>query len=97
MNICLVVVLRMLATTIPFHAAGDHSRGSVDNTFSHAISSYTPTIKALEYSRERLAQMQQDGEAQTSENGKRRVTVVAMPQTPGLGPLPKTLNELSSI
>ena len=38
---------------LPIHAAGDHSEGSVDNTMSRNISSYTPTFKALRYSRDR--------------------------------------------
>lgn len=40
-------------TMAPFHAAGDHSPGSSRNTMSCVISSYTPTIKALFYARER--------------------------------------------
>lgn len=39
--------------TAPFHAAGDHSRGSTRNTLSRAISSYTPTLKALSYARQK--------------------------------------------
>ncbi|CUS11099.1 unnamed protein product, partial [Tuber aestivum] len=35
----------------PFHAAGDHTRGSTCNTLSRAISTYIPTIKALTYAR----------------------------------------------
>ena len=40
-----------LASSMPFHAAGDHSPRSKENTFSRAISSYTPSIKALAYAR----------------------------------------------
>ena len=41
-------------TSFPsFHAAGDHSAGPTENTLSRAISSYTPTIKVLTYTRER--------------------------------------------
>jgi hypothetical protein len=35
----------------PMHAAGHHHRGSVANTMSCVISSYTPSLKALSYSR----------------------------------------------
>ncbi|KAF8250274.1 hypothetical protein K440DRAFT_659708 [Wilcoxina mikolae CBS 423.85] len=37
----------------PFHAAGDHSRGSTRNTISRVISSYIPTIRALFYARQK--------------------------------------------
>ncbi len=36
-----------IANYLPFHAAGDHSTRSTENTFHWVISSYTPTIKAL--------------------------------------------------
>jgi acyl carrier protein phosphodiesterase len=36
-----------LASSLPFHAAGDHSIGSVENAFSCVLSSYTPSIKML--------------------------------------------------
>ncbi|KAH8693493.1 CHAT domain-containing protein [Phaeosphaeriaceae sp. PMI808] len=42
-----------LASSLPFHVAGDHSAGWVANMLSCAISSYTPTIKALRYAREK--------------------------------------------
>ncbi|KAH0611890.1 uncharacterized protein H6S33_009942 [Morchella sextelata] len=41
----------------PFHAAGRHSRRSTENTYSHVISSYIPTIKALSYARRRKPQL----------------------------------------
>ncbi|RHZ48891.1 uncharacterized protein CDV56_105798 [Aspergillus thermomutatus] len=44
-----------LASGLPFHAAGDHSEGSAENTFSCAISSYTPSIKTLRYARDHAA------------------------------------------
>lgn len=37
----------------PFHAAGDHSNSSTNNTISRAISSYIPNIKSLSYAREK--------------------------------------------
>jgi hypothetical protein len=44
-----------LASSMPFHAAGDYSPGSTENTFNHVISSYAPSIKALSYSRSRCS------------------------------------------
>src|ERR1700727_2991224 len=40
-----------LASSMPFHAAGLHRRGSTENAYSRVISSYTPSIKALAYAR----------------------------------------------
>ena len=40
-----------LASSMPFHAAGLHMRGSTENAYSRVISSYTPSIKALAYAR----------------------------------------------
>ena len=68
-----------LMGVMPLHAAGDHSHGSRENTLSHVVSSYAPTLKSLRYSRQRL---------RDSENVKNPlVTVVAMPQTENNRPL----------
>lgn len=42
-----------LASSLPFHAAGHHTTGSVENTYSCAISSYTPSLKSLRYVRDK--------------------------------------------
>jgi CHAT domain-containing protein len=42
-----------LAGRAPFHAAGDHSTGSHDNTFSRVISSYVSSFKALRFARDK--------------------------------------------
>lgn len=42
-----------VASFLSFHAAGEYSPGSTENMFHRAISSYAPTIKALQYARER--------------------------------------------
>ena len=34
---------------LPLQAAGNHSPGSSENTFSHAVSSYAPTVRALKF------------------------------------------------
>ncbi len=36
-----------LASSMPFHAAGVHAKGSAENCYSRVLSSYTPSIKAL--------------------------------------------------
>ena len=76
-----------LAGSLPFHAAGDHSASSVENTLSYAISSYTPTIKALRHSREK-ARIEFD---------KHSVLLVTMPKTPGRDDLPGVESEEKAI
>ncbi|EXJ73716.1 uncharacterized protein A1O5_03478 [Cladophialophora psammophila CBS 110553] len=86
------------ACTIPFHAAGDHSPGSAQNTFSHAISSYTPTIKALDFARERIATTRvADMTVATATVNKKALAIVLMPETPGEADLPYVTGEASNI
>jgi len=68
-----------LASSMPFHAAGDHSPRSEKNVFNRAISSYTPSIKALAYSRQRLQKRDSEGE---------NMLLATMTTTPGLPTLP---------
>jgi len=68
-----------LASSMPFHAAGDHSPRSERNVFNRAISSYVPSIKALAYSRERLRKRKTHGE---------NMLLATMTTTPGLPHLP---------
>lgn len=56
----------------PFHAAGNHSPGSKNNTLSRAISSYIPTIKALSYARQK----------KLNPGPNCRLLLVTMPTTP---------------
>jgi len=42
-----------LAGRAPFHAAGSHAAGSRENTLSRVVSSYTSSLKALRFSRDR--------------------------------------------
>ncbi|MCJ1262084.1 hypothetical protein MMC22_001954 [Lobaria immixta] len=64
-----------LMALLPLHAAGEHRLGSTDNTMSHVVSSYAPTLKNLQFSR---------GKLWTPTNAENsRVLVVAMPETPG--------------
>lgn len=63
----------------PFHAAGDHSPKSTRNTLSYAISSYTPTIKALPFSREKKFSL--------LNSPGTRLLIVTMAETPSHAPL----------
>ena len=81
-----------LASSMPFHAAGNHSPGSTENTFNHVISSYTPSIKALSHSRSRRP---------IDMDSRLKALIATMPVTPGMKPgldrLPAVLDEKSSV
>ncbi|KAK4194022.1 CHAT domain-containing protein [Triangularia verruculosa] len=66
------------AGVFPFHAARSASGG---DTMSHFISSYTPTIKALSYSKSQVSRRD------TSPGEEASILVVTMPTTPGQRPL----------
>lgn len=68
-----------LLAQAPFHAAGNHSRRSTRNTLSRAISSYTPTIKALSYARQKKLELRLPVP---------RLLLVAMPTTPDSQAIP---------
>ncbi|EWZ86328.1 hypothetical protein FOWG_09905 [Fusarium oxysporum f. sp. lycopersici MN25] len=53
-----------LASSMPFHAAGVHTRGSKENAYCRMISSYTPSIKALAYIQNQAKRAQKTLEAQ---------------------------------
>ncbi|KAJ5894635.1 hypothetical protein N7495_006326 [Penicillium taxi] len=55
-----------------------------------AISSYTPSIKALAYSRSQLSK-------KTARNNNISVAIIAMPTTPGEIPLPGIVPEIKAI
>jgi hypothetical protein len=64
-----------IMSLIPLHAAGRHTPGSTDNTLSHIISSYAPTLKMLQYLRSKPS---------VSVSGEpRKILVVTMPTSPG--------------
>jgi CHAT domain-containing protein len=65
-----------LGTFMPFHAAGEHSKGSTENTFSWAISSYAVTLKTLMYARQRALQ------AMSKIRSRPSLLMVSMPTTP---------------
>lgn len=60
-------------SSMPFHAAGIHVRGSTENALSRIISSYTPSIKALAYAKAR---------ARTTANMQGSLLFTAMASTP---------------
>lgn len=75
----------------PFHAAGNYSNpNSHDNILSYAISSYTPTIKALSYAREKDVTLA-DG------NLDSKLLLISMTETPGGGRLPDAAAEVKEI
>ncbi|GKZ75539.1 hypothetical protein AnigIFM56816_000192 [Aspergillus niger] len=78
-----------VANALPFHAAGLHD-GSTQNTLDCAISSYTPTIKALAYARSCLKRT-------LSPASPASVVIVAMPTTPQGHPLPGVEAEIAAV
>lgn len=76
-----------LASSLPFHAAGHHTTGSVENTYSCAISSYTSSLKSLRYVRDKDDKMPV----------QLTTLLVAMPTTPGADDLPRVATESSFI
>ncbi|KAL7928131.1 CHAT domain-containing protein [Trichoderma chlorosporum] len=74
-------VMSGLMSIFPLHAAGEDwgAESSFENTASHVISSYIPTIKALKYARDKNA---------SNESGEGRSFLIAsMPETEGMRPL----------
>lgn len=78
-----------MMTLAPLHAAGNHSPGSLDNTLSHAVSSYAPTLRSLQF-----------GQA-TSRPSPRlelaKILIVSMPTTPGSYKQLNVVPEVASI
>jgi tetratricopeptide (TPR) repeat protein len=60
---------------LPLHAAGDHTLGSLENTPSHAISSFAPTLRALQFMKNKPPLSIRDQ--------KPDILVISMPTTPG--------------
>jgi CHAT domain-containing protein len=75
----------------PFHAAGDHSPGSLENTMSYVISSYVPTLRSLAYVREQAAQ----GSGGLSRSP--RMMLVTARETPGMAELEGIQEELDAV
>ncbi|SPJ84208.1 uncharacterized protein FTOL_10725 [Fusarium torulosum] len=77
-----------LASSMPFHAAGVHGRGSKENAYCRMISSYTPSIKALSYAQKQAKRAQEalvlqgaDADADTDIDTD-KMLIAAMPTTP---------------
>ena len=79
------------ASCIPFHAAGNHSKRSRENVLHYAASSYTPTIKALGFARERFLTLNQ------TPFTRRKLCLVTMPTTPGFAELHGLSQEVDGI
>ncbi|MFD5654857.1 CHAT domain-containing protein [Streptomyces sp. NPDC127039] len=73
------------ASALPLHAAGHHQTARKDTTLDRVVSSYTPTIRALQHLRSR-------GETPVLHHPV--PLVVAMPSTPDQPPLPGARAEL---
>jgi len=78
-----------LLNILPIHAAGYHQFGSTKNAMDRVISSYTPTLKALLYARERSLRVA------TVELQK--AMLVGMPKTPAQGELPFVAIEIKEL
>jgi len=81
-----------LLNILPIHAAGYHEPGSSRNAIDCVISSYTPSIKALAYARER--------NVRAANVNSQKAMLVGMPETPGQDKLPfvaMEINELNNL
>lgn len=78
-----------VASSLPFHAAGIHGN-LTQSAMDCSISSYTPTIKALAYSRSRLA-------SKKPRDDQISVAIIAIPITPQEQPLPGVQQEINAI
>lgn len=83
------------ASRLPMHAAGDYSlakeKGSACTVMDNVVSSYTPTIRALKYSRDRLDRAKHEA-SMSSRAGK--ALLVAMHNTPDRPKLNDALPEV---
>jgi tetratricopeptide (TPR) repeat protein len=82
-----------LASSLPFHAAGDHLSGAEEDAFAYIISSYIPTIRALGYAQQRASKSRKDTV---------QLLVVLMPTTPDsdgtpIAALPNATEELAVV
>jgi CHAT domain-containing protein len=79
-----------LLNLLPIHAAGYHDTTPPKSAFDCVISSYTPTIKALSYARERA---RRQGQLELQD----KALLISMPTTPDEAPLPKVEVECTRI
>jgi CHAT domain-containing protein len=78
-----------IMSLMPLHAAGDFSTGSTENTLSHAICSYIPTLKMLQFLRGK--------QSSPISSGIPKLLIVSMPTTPGGYRLLYTAKEADAI
>jgi CHAT domain-containing protein len=78
-----------LLNILPLHAAGYHESGSTRNALDRVISSYTPTMKALAYARERNNRV-------PSVNFQ-KVMLVGWPERPGQDNLPFVASDIKEL
>ncbi|KAH7114709.1 CHAT domain-containing protein [Dactylonectria estremocensis] len=67
-----------LASSMPFHAAGVHTRGSKESAYCRMISSHTPSTKALAYAQNQAKRAQEALVAQDTNT----MLIAAMPTSP---------------
>lgn len=83
---------------LPIHAAGDHKMavetGKPTSVMDHVISSYSPTLRALKYSRSRLGQILSKS---CNSSKSPTATLVAMQKTPDRPKLDNALPEVKQI
>ncbi|GAB1317149.1 hypothetical protein MFIFM68171_07359 [Madurella fahalii] len=84
-----------LLSLLPLHAAGRYAKGSTETVLDRVMSSYSSSIKAMQYGRRDRAR----ASASASAPGADRALLVAMPVTPGLatGALPFAADEVSML
>lgn len=79
-----------LLNMFPIHAAGYHRPGDADrNAIDRVISSYAPTLKALQYARRTSST--------SLEPTCKQILLIAMPKTPGHADLPYVNDEIAAI
>jgi hypothetical protein len=85
---------------LPIHAAGDHTRELVEgekcSVIDRVISSYTPTLSALEYTRLCMEKMT-SSQVSSSPTETPTALLVAMPKTDSLPNLPNTHTEVEAV
>jgi hypothetical protein len=77
-----------LLNVLPIHAAGYHDSNPPRAAIDLVIPSYTPTVKALAYARERIAKVQ---------GTRQRLMLIGMPTTPDCTDLPFVKDEIETL
>lgn len=85
---CLWRVGGGLIALLPLQAAGKHSLESTENSMSHVVSSYAPTLKALQIARKQARVL--------PTANQNRILVVAMHKRPGQDDL-NMADEIASV